>query len=453
MTPAPVYVVHCVDTEGPLYESLPASFARLKEITGIEVPATAANLAAIRDRGLDLGGKEDLAAMVLSEDLLAYNDTWDKIDAMLSELLTAEFRSRYADPSGAPWTFSWFVVDHLDFAENPRRRDLGYHNVFDHYRERLASSGSDRDELNWHFHPMTTYREAHRCANSVLRTPHIWEVLSRRIIDRTWFPAAFRAGCHTERPDLHWFLEQWIPFDYSNQAMPATERDEAQLDLAAGRFGDWRRAPDAWGPYHPHPDDHQVPGQCNRWILRCLNVGTRVRVLTAEEVDRAFVRAEQGEATVLALTDHDFRDVRKDVRVAYELIVAAARKHPRVEWRHEGAMRAARRVLGLDRAKPIDMDVRFTRRGGSLRLEVETDVATFGPQPYLAVRTRDRRYLSDNFDLQEPRRRWSYVFDEQTILPDSIDAVGVAATGPDGSTCVALYSASGERITKVKRAA
>ena len=32
-----LYVVHCVDTEGPMDESIEDSFQRIKEITGIEL--------------------------------------------------------------------------------------------------------------------------------------------------------------------------------------------------------------------------------------------------------------------------------------------------------------------------------------------------------------------------------------------------------------------------------
>ena len=38
------------------------------------------------------------------------------------------------------------------------------------------------------------------------------------MIDRQWFPAAHRPGFHVIRPDSHWFLEQFVPFDYSSQA-------------------------------------------------------------------------------------------------------------------------------------------------------------------------------------------------------------------------------------------
>ena len=40
----PVYVVHCVDTEGPLHESVEATFERLKAIFGIDLEPSVALL-------------------------------------------------------------------------------------------------------------------------------------------------------------------------------------------------------------------------------------------------------------------------------------------------------------------------------------------------------------------------------------------------------------------------
>ena len=53
---AKIYFVHCVDTEGPLYETLDATFVRLKQIYGIKIDATEENLRKLQNRALDLGG-------------------------------------------------------------------------------------------------------------------------------------------------------------------------------------------------------------------------------------------------------------------------------------------------------------------------------------------------------------------------------------------------------------
>ncbi len=446
--PMSVYVVHCVDTEGPLYESLTATFERLHEVLGVELEANSENLRKIQRGELDLGGKEEVAARMVAPALLAYNDTWDKVAVMARELMSPSFRQRHSDSEGRGWLYNWFILDHIGFDENPRHRDVGYHNIFDRYLELLSETGSAEDEVHWHFHPASTYREGHICATSFLRSPHLLETLARRVIDRAWFPSCFRAGFHTERPDSHWFLEQWIPFDFSNQAVEEDAADRAQRDISEGRFGDWRRTVRDWSPYHPSHDDYQAPGECRRVIFRCLNLGTRLRLLNQKEVDAAFARAAQGEPTVLAFVDHDFRDMRPDVRQAHYMLCQAARKYPEVRWIHSDARRGAQEVLNLDPDSRIGLEVSFERYENALRMRVESSTETFGPQPFLAVKTLDKRYLSENFDFQVPRRVWTYTFDRQSILPESIGRIGVAVNGLNGSTAVVVFDATGRLLRR-----
>lgn len=438
-----LHVVHCIDTEGPLYESLEATFERIGAIAGVHLESSRDTLAKLQRGEIPLGGKEEMVRRVVSEDLLRYNDTWDKVDAMLDEMMSDEYRHRYADPEGRPWTFNWFCVDHVGYDTNPRRRDMGYHNIFDHYAARLREADSP-DELHWHVHPMPTYREAHRNATSYLRSPHVLETLARRIIDRRWFPVAFRPGFHVERPDSHWLLEQFVPFDFGNQAMPGDDLVESQADVADGRFGDWRRAVDDWSHYHPHHDDYQVAGACRRTIFRCLNVGTRFRLLDEAEVRRAFERASQGNVTVLAFTNHDFRDMRPDVDGVHGLVTKVSKEFPQVRWCNSGALGAARAALGLEASEePLTLTAEFERGQGALRMEVRANRPIFGPQPFLAVKSHDQRYEHDNLDIQEPFRRWTYVFDEQSFRPEAIETIGLGAADAAGHVDVRLFGADG----------
>lgn len=438
--PSTVYVVHCVDTEGPLYESTAATFERLEQIADIHVKPSRENLARIANGTLDLGGKEKIARALVDPQLLHYNETWDKVDAMLERILSPAYRRRFSDSTGEGWRFNWFIVDHVGYLDNPRRRDMGYHNIFDHYAEILSSSSENsRDEVHFHFHPMSTYHEAHTCGTSLFRSTHMWDILSRRVIDRHWFPSCYRAGFHTERPDTHWFLEQWIPFDFSNQAIKASELDAQQADMVNGRFGDWRRAPADWSPYHPSHDDYQVPGNCNRAIFRCLNIGTRLRLMSQGDIDLAFCRANDGEPTILAFTDHDFRNIGNDVESVHGMILASAARYPRVKWIHSGAKEAAQQVLDIRRDTSFQLNISLAPQpGGAVLMRVKSSEEIFGPQPYLAVKTFDKQYFTDNFDVQIPRREWTYVFDQQTIVPASIDKVGVAANSRSGSTAISV---------------
>ena len=435
-----VFVVHCVDTEGPLHESVQATFERLRSIFGLELEPSLQLLRRLQAGEVDLSGREAAVQRVVDPHLLAYNDTWDKVDEMLDDCLSDDFRNRARDSSGGGWIYNWFCVDHVDYDSNPRRRDIGYHNVFDHYRLALRRPGSERDGLHFHYHPHSFGRQAHHCAT------HWWEssdslrqTLSRRVIDRQWFPAANRPGFHVTRPDSHWFLEQYLPFDFASQATAPTEADSSQAGLEGGRWGDWRRAPGSWAPYHPAHDDYQVPGECRRWIARCLNIGTRYRLLTEADVRQAFTEARAGRPVVLAFTNHDFRDMRPDIEGVRGLLARVGPDFPDVPYRFSEAIEAMRAALQLAPQPPCSLDLSLTASpdGGHV-LEIRSQTASFGPQPWLALKTKAGTYHNDNLDFEVPFHHWRYVFDGETFPLDALETIGVAANNAFGVTTVSL---------------
>ncbi len=56
--PETVYVVHCLDTEGPLHESLAATFERIREVFHIELEPDADLLRRLQEGKVNLGGAE-----------------------------------------------------------------------------------------------------------------------------------------------------------------------------------------------------------------------------------------------------------------------------------------------------------------------------------------------------------------------------------------------------------
>jgi hypothetical protein len=446
----PVYVVHCVDTEGPLHESVAATFERLQSIFHLQLEPSVGLLRRLQAGEVNLGGMEAAVQKVVDPHLLAYNDNWEKVDSMLAELMHESFRGQVRDSAGAGWIYNWFCVDHVDYDSNPRRRDIGYHNIFDHYRQAIRETGSSQDGLHFHYHPHSFRREAHRCAT------HWWsssdslqQILSRRVIDHHWFPAAHRPGFHVIRPDSHWFLEQHIPFDFSSQAVVDDGLDGTQNGLLGGRFGDWRRAPSTWAPYHPSADDYQVPGNCRRWIARCLNVGTRYRLLQERDVRQAFQEAAEGKPAVLAITNHDFRDMSPDIEATRHMLHKVAADFPGVPFLYSEAVAAMRSALNLPVLPPCDLELKIRRVNDSEHvLEVHSSTPTFGPQPWLALKTVGGTYHFDNFDIDIPFHKWQYVFDEETFPLSALDAVGVAANNAFGATTVAVIDPV---TTKVSR--
>ena len=201
----PVYIVHCIDTEGPLYESIDATFERLRDIFHLDLEASPELLGRLQNGEVKLHGLESAVQRVLDPHLLAYNDTWDKVDGMLAEMLSSGFRNELLDSFGGGWVYNWFCVDHVDYDVNPRRRSMGYHSIFEHYEQTVRLSHGAQDGLHFHYHPHSFRREAHRCAT------HWWA--SSDSLHQNPFPTSHRSSvvsrcespwlsCHPARQPL-----------------------------------------------------------------------------------------------------------------------------------------------------------------------------------------------------------------------------------------------------------
>lgn len=436
-----LYIIHCIDTEGPLYESLEATFERIYDIFGIRLEATKDNLIKLQRQELDLGEKAEAVAKVFDPHYLNYNDTWEKLDNMLKYIMQKKFRNKICDSFGGGWIYNWFCLDHTGYLENPRRRDIGIHKIFDHYKQITQDTNSTQDGIHWHFHPMSVYRQAHRCATSYINSPHLYEVLCKRVIERRWFPAVFRAGFHAERPDSHWFLEQWIPFDASNWAYEEKDAVHAsQDDISGGRLGDWRLAPADWSLYHPSHDNYQLRGDCRRWICRALEIKVRGKDLSQYEVEKAFIHAAKGEPTIMGLVSHDFRDIAHEVELARDMVLKASKKYPNIKFQFCEARQAFRLATCPDdggQPDALGLDVSLGGDGRKRVLFVKTVKGrVFGPQPFLAIKLKSGRFIYDNFDFDISLTKWSYTFDNDSIRADDIGAIGVASNDKYGNTFV-----------------
>jgi hypothetical protein len=443
-----VYIVHCIDTEGPLYESLDATFERLSHIHHVDIEPSHENLEKLQKGEIDLGDRTTAIQKMLDPDLLEYNDTWGKIQEMLDDCLSPGFRNKVIDSTGKGWVYNWFCADFVNFDNNPRRRCMGYHNIFDYYNTVIT----DQDSIHFHYHPHGLINNAHISATNWFRTDSLEQILCRRIIDRGWFPVCNRPGFQVNRPDSHWFLEQYIPFDYSNMAIEPTEDDKKSYDFSGGRSGDWRRAPRNWYPYHPSYDDYQKIGLCRRWITRCLNIGTRSYNINQKELDKAFVVASRPNIDqIVSFANHDFRDIRKDISHFRDMLGKSVSKYPNVEFVFSDPLTPFREMFMKDceHKEHCNLELESTQHGTDmLELRIESNIPIFGPQPYLAIKTHSGQYFHDNLDIHKPFRKWSYTFDRETLPIKAVESIGIAANTPYGKTTVVVLHED-ERMEEV----
>lgn len=439
--PGTVRIVHAVDTEGPLYEPLRATFERLEEVFGLHLEPSQHNLKLLRQGKLVPAERKETIMQAVSEERLNTLGSWDQIDEMLDEITSDRFRAEFLDSDGEGWVYNWFCLDHVGFESNPRRRDMGYHNIYDRYLALVQSQPFARDAIEWHFHPISTYREAHRCATHYLRSDEIYQVLARRILERGFFPSSFRAGFQAERPDIHWFLEQFIPFDLSNMATKDFLDLDNSIDFRNGRSGDWRKAPSDWSVYHPSHDDHRVPGTCRRLIGRALNLQNRIGKVTSSEMDRAFERAQGGKDVLVGLASHDWRHMLSDVHFARDLISKSMANFPDVAVKFCRSDEAFRAHVDRGQSNDAALDIELTLYPESaddvsyLKVKVLSG-KVFGPQPFLAIQTRGNRFVHDNLDWGEREGEWFYAFHADTLPLQDVSSVGVGANDAMGRSVV-----------------
>lgn len=438
-----VLLVHCIDTEGPLYESISAKFERLNDLFNIShIPVSENNLKKLKNLEFDLNGLEFVIEKILQGHLSNYNEDWSQIRTMLDRICSNEFRNQELDSYGNGWVYNWHCMDHVGFLTNPRRRDMGYHNIFDFYTDFLSEHDSN-DSIQWHFHPISAFREANRCASNYFSDGEIFQIISRKVIERNWFPQVYRAGFQTERPDSNWFLEQWIPFDMSSMATDSHDDLQNFIDFKDGRGADWRGAPTDWSVYNPSHDYYQIPGNCRRWIGRSLNVLNRIASIDQVEMDKAFFQASLGNFPIVGMAGHDWRDLGVEVDFLRSLIKISKEKYPNVKFKFCNAVEAFQ--ICLTKNKKIELP--------ALELEVvlkqpqENDVHTievnvlegevFGPQPYLALELYGKRFMHDNLDFRDIHRNsWSYAFHGDTVPFNEVKKIGVAACDKFGRSDV-----------------
>lgn len=455
-----IYIIYCIDTEGPLYESLEATFERIKSTFDVNIKSSKENLKLLQQGKClkDYKISENILKgikKIVSPKLLTYKKDWHDLDNMWEVCLREDFRNKdvFRDDNENGLIYNFFIMDHIGFSyNNPRRRSYGYHIIFDYYLS-LVKNTKWEDRIYWHFHPIHFTKDAHKSASSYTYSwDVIHEIIARRIIDRNFFPCVNRPGFHTERPDIHNFLEMWIPFDYANQSMIKKEETE-QRDVIEGRFGDWGRAPSDWSVYHPDYDDYQNIGNCRRVIGKCLNIGTRLRNLNEDEIRAAFIKARSSGRIILSFANHDWRDIKDDLIDTYKTIKKIKGEFLDVKIINSSAGDAMRGVLFENTSyNNFDWDINCKEDERYLKIEIDVKKGkTFGPQPFLAMKTIEGSYYHNNFDIQLPFKKFSYAFDNLTIDPKILDTIGIGTCDGYGYPHIIRIYLENGRIKKVKK--
>lgn len=285
-----VLVVHCVDTEGPIGGNV---------------------------RRRPDGSKE-------------FYDTWSDIKRSLSQITSTAWRKDHTDSFGNLYRYNWFIMDFTGFRTNPKKRIARYNDTYDH----IKKLDTNIDAFYWHYHHLPKDGRGDQWSSRWDSSKEYENILLHWLIDREDWPEVYRAGGTIEDNQQSLWLEDRIMVDFSNRASNRSFKTSKINDF------NWYGAPAKWGYYHPSRQNVFTKGTMRRYIVRCVDLWSRIHALTPNEVEDAFVQAKRSSSPViLSFFSHDHRDMREETQFAISLIRMVSERY-RIPWRSCNAIEA-----------------------------------------------------------------------------------------------------------------
>jgi hypothetical protein len=403
----------CIDTEGPLTESLKSTFIRIKNQFGINLKPTKTNLKLLQTKKKKINYNRKIVADFVAAKRLAYLNNWKKVSNMIKKITSKKFRYKFKDSFGNPLKFSWYIIDTIGYKNNPRKKAFGYHAILDKTKKNIKNF--NKDSLGWHFHTVPANRNAIEYNTSWTSNDYHEQSLCRRLIERKTFSPIFRAGGHIERNDINYWLENFIPFDFSCRSI-----DPIYKKSRPGDINDWRHSPYDWSHYNPNFYDYRKKGSMKRTLFRALDIDTNSCEIDEYEITKAFKRATK-EKTILSVSTHDRRDIEPEINKLMKILNKVSKKFKNVKWLNCNSLEAARELLKLKKNK---VKIQITIRKNTLYIRTNTKL--FGTIPFIAVKEKNNIFYRDNPTI-ESSKEWCYK------IKKDIKSIGIAAVDNSGN--------------------
>ena len=332
---------------------------------------------------------------------------------MVSNITSREFRLKYKDHIGAGLAFSWYIIDYVGYKNNPRKKSLGFHSVLDQTLKSVKNNSNDT--FGWHFHTVPKNQNA-------LEYNHTWtnndwheQSICRRLLEKKTFSPIFRAGGNIERNDLSFWLENFIPFDFSCLSY----RKGKNIYKSAG-MSDWRFAPSDWSYYNPDIYDYRKKGKMNRTIFRSLDLDTNSYSIDKNDIESAFKRSLKTN-TVLSVSTHDRRNIVPEIEKFMKIFLPIADKYKdKVLWKNMNSLESAKKILNLKSRKQ-----KFTLKKIKNVIFIKSKYELFGPIPFIALKEKNLFYRAN--PTIEGKNLWAIK------LNNGVDQIGVAGSDKHGN--------------------
>jgi hypothetical protein len=341
---------------------------------------------------------------------------WIQVNNAFSRACLESYRLKYPDSFGNGLKFSLFCVSWSGFTSNPVHRDFGWHTVFDNFKTNFVKEMHHwGDDIYWMYNHPAASGVGNEWGLDWFENTHYLNILNHFIIDRAYFPSAIQVP--TEKNDTSHFIEQWIPYDFSNRHSIYNNLESVNADgKRTGSVFDWTGSPCDWSHYHPSAEDYRLPGDMKHTIFRIVDIKSIVHVLHEDDIKHAFERCMQGHDTIICAYEHDFRD-RYDAIM--DLYIAPLHKihlnYPEVSICYETAHKAAQYVKKQNNLDTLELDLHFHQK----TLRINSNKILFGPMPYVCIYTINNNKYTHMPVVKLGKKTWQLpdiIFDNDFII-------------------------------------
>ncbi|MFA5933001.1 MAG: hypothetical protein WCV81_01895 [Microgenomates group bacterium] len=357
--------------------------------------------------------------------------SWKDIDKIfLSKVFSDNFRYSFPDSTGKPAVFTWFMLNWTGFLTNPIQHELGYHKVYDHYLKKWGKQIKKyQDEIGWHYHHASITGIGNEWGLNWFTNREYENQLCRFIIDRKFFPIVYRSGGTIEDTNQSNWLEQWIPYDYSNRNGSNINWEKIEAD--GNKLRDllsWHKAPNNWIPYHPSEVDFTVSGKMKRLIIRSLDVKSGAHTVIKEEILKAFKDAKNSDI-ILSVFDHDFRDRAHEFEQIMQWISESSKKTG-IKFSYTSGKDAIKMFQKIRSGKILKLRIKKE----SEKIQIKTNKSLYNHQPFLAIKYSKNIYIWKPM-FKKDKDTWEY----NLIPEDRGKTAGIAAHDLEGNTFTKVF--------------
>jgi hypothetical protein len=279
--------------------------------------------------------------------------------------MTDSVRNMFLDSDSGRVKFTWFGLTHEAYLFSTSQSGTVVFDELNRYDDRMKEVG---DMVGWHYHhadwnnPKDTSANAGCWKQSLTFNGTAYmhgsdielaeQMVAMLILDKGYYPSVFRAGWTWESSDFSVWLDDVVPFDFSNTAPLTSSMPHSMRDTSGGRY-DWSKAPSDWTYYHPDSADYQKAGHLKRTMFRCFPGHKSIDLNFFE----AFKKAKAGENVLVGAYVHSFDDIAQFCRITTSTLRNTAQSFFGIRYKFVTALEGARMVLGLADEKPPEVQV------------------------------------------------------------------------------------------------